>query len=317
MFALCSLFVVSSANAKKWEAELQTLRNNNARLTSALQESASNVDEWSRQLQLYKDENNRLRSQVSEVTCWLPVCSLTVISGRSLVLLPVVSLIFTCLLINRLQVTSSVLLALESNSWFSKNASRPLVRISVLCSLQCFDTDALMAGRTLVLWKTHSANSRMFFFHNRWRRRTQVELADPCSPRTMTIMWTEVGCIQISSCFVQWPICHVNCWCVCKLLFTMVILCRVHIWFVLFLYLILCSWQVQSAENSTTAAESALQRQLAETVDKLQRTEQMLTDTQKVSVICSTVAMPSCLMLRSECLVQGAYMWDKTLKQIC
>ena len=58
-------YCISSANAKKWEAELQTLRNNNARLTAALQESASNVDEWNRQLQMYKDENSRLRSQVS------------------------------------------------------------------------------------------------------------------------------------------------------------------------------------------------------------------------------------------------------------
>jgi len=38
---------------------------------------------------------------------------------------------------------------------------------------------------------------------------------------------------------------------------------------------------MQTVENAT-ATESALQRQLAETVDKLQRTEQMLTDTQKV-----------------------------------
>ena len=41
------------------------MRNNNARLTAALQESASNVDEWNRQLQMYKDENSRLRAQVS------------------------------------------------------------------------------------------------------------------------------------------------------------------------------------------------------------------------------------------------------------
>jgi len=61
---ICVDCLISSANAKKWEAELQTLRNNNARLTAALQESASNVDEWSRQLHLYKDENSRLRSQV-------------------------------------------------------------------------------------------------------------------------------------------------------------------------------------------------------------------------------------------------------------
>ncbi len=53
----------SSANAKKWEIELQTLKNNNLRLTSALQESTANVDEWKRQLQSYKDENQRLKSK--------------------------------------------------------------------------------------------------------------------------------------------------------------------------------------------------------------------------------------------------------------
>jgi len=63
---MCLLF--SSTNAKKWEAELQTLRNNNARLTTALQESASNVDEWNRQLQMYRDENGRLRSQVRHLS---------------------------------------------------------------------------------------------------------------------------------------------------------------------------------------------------------------------------------------------------------
>jgi len=58
--------VVSSANAKKWEAELATLRNNNARLTSALHDSAANVEEWTRQLQQYKDDNAALRAaQVS------------------------------------------------------------------------------------------------------------------------------------------------------------------------------------------------------------------------------------------------------------
>jgi len=72
VLAPCWLIDGSSANAKKWEAELQTLRNNNARLTAALQESANNVDEWSRQLQMYKDENARLRSQVTvSLTCRL------------------------------------------------------------------------------------------------------------------------------------------------------------------------------------------------------------------------------------------------------
>lgn len=51
----------SSANAKKWEIELSTLKNNNARLTSALQESTANVEEWKRQLHSYKEENTRLK----------------------------------------------------------------------------------------------------------------------------------------------------------------------------------------------------------------------------------------------------------------
>lgn len=53
----------SSANAKKWEIELATLKSNNARLTSALQESTANVDEWKRQLQCYKEENMRMKAK--------------------------------------------------------------------------------------------------------------------------------------------------------------------------------------------------------------------------------------------------------------
>ena len=37
-----------------FQVELSTLKNNNARLTSALQESTSNVEEWKRQLHNYK-----------------------------------------------------------------------------------------------------------------------------------------------------------------------------------------------------------------------------------------------------------------------
>ena len=55
----------SSANAKKWEIELLTLKNNNSRLTNALQESTSNVEEWKRQLQTLKDENQKMRQTVS------------------------------------------------------------------------------------------------------------------------------------------------------------------------------------------------------------------------------------------------------------
>lgn len=49
---------------------MQTLKNNNLRLTNALQESTANVDEWKRQLQSYKEENQRLKSRYldAEVT---------------------------------------------------------------------------------------------------------------------------------------------------------------------------------------------------------------------------------------------------------
>ena len=62
---ICARF--SSANAKKWEVELATLKNNNARLTSALQESTANVEEWKRQLQAYKDENTRVKNKIVEL----------------------------------------------------------------------------------------------------------------------------------------------------------------------------------------------------------------------------------------------------------
>lgn len=58
---------ISSANAKKWEVELATLKNNNARLTSALQESTANVEEWKRQLQAYKEENTRVKNKIAEL----------------------------------------------------------------------------------------------------------------------------------------------------------------------------------------------------------------------------------------------------------
>ncbi|KAB7499040.1 hypothetical protein Anas_10525, partial [Armadillidium nasatum] len=56
-----------SANAKKWEIELNSLKTTNARLTSALQESTANVEEWKKQLQTYKEENARMKSRVLEL----------------------------------------------------------------------------------------------------------------------------------------------------------------------------------------------------------------------------------------------------------
>jgi homer protein len=56
--------IFSSINAKKWQEDLEILRNNNAKLTTALQESHANVEEWKRQLQFYRDECSRLRQMV-------------------------------------------------------------------------------------------------------------------------------------------------------------------------------------------------------------------------------------------------------------
>ncbi|XP_045115476.1 homer protein homolog 2-like isoform X3 [Portunus trituberculatus] len=57
----------SSANAKKWEIELNSLKTTNARLTSALQESTANVEEWKKQLQTYKEENSRMKTRIHEL----------------------------------------------------------------------------------------------------------------------------------------------------------------------------------------------------------------------------------------------------------
>lgn len=67
-----SLFIIqnissSCTNAKKWEIELATLKSNNIRLTSALQESTANVDEWKRQLHTYKEENLRLKRDIDSI----------------------------------------------------------------------------------------------------------------------------------------------------------------------------------------------------------------------------------------------------------
>lgn len=54
----------SAANVKKWEIELQTLRESNARLSTALQESAASAEQWKRQFSVCRDENDQLRSKV-------------------------------------------------------------------------------------------------------------------------------------------------------------------------------------------------------------------------------------------------------------
>ncbi|CAF1005778.1 unnamed protein product [Adineta ricciae] len=54
----------SSNNAKVWQEELEILRSNNTKLTTALQESHANVEEWKRQLQFYREECSRLRQMI-------------------------------------------------------------------------------------------------------------------------------------------------------------------------------------------------------------------------------------------------------------
>lgn len=49
---------------KKWESEMQTLKNNNSRLHTALEESKLNVSQWKTQLQKYKEENDSFKKKV-------------------------------------------------------------------------------------------------------------------------------------------------------------------------------------------------------------------------------------------------------------
>ena len=55
----------SATNVKKWDSEMQTLKNNNARLTTALEESTQHVTQWKQTLQKYKEENDQLKKKVN------------------------------------------------------------------------------------------------------------------------------------------------------------------------------------------------------------------------------------------------------------
>ncbi|XP_072888913.1 LOW QUALITY PROTEIN: homer protein homolog 2 [Hemitrygon akajei] len=52
---------------KKWEQELRTLGESNARLSAALQESASTAEHWRNRLQGCKEEGDRLREKIMEL----------------------------------------------------------------------------------------------------------------------------------------------------------------------------------------------------------------------------------------------------------
>ncbi|XP_074933200.1 homer protein homolog 1-like isoform X3 [Phalacrocorax aristotelis] len=56
-------FTHSSTISKHWEAELATLKGNNAKLTAALLESTANVKQWKQQLAAYQEEAERLHKR--------------------------------------------------------------------------------------------------------------------------------------------------------------------------------------------------------------------------------------------------------------
>ncbi|XP_041031262.1 homer protein homolog 2 isoform X2 [Carcharodon carcharias] len=56
-----------STATNKWEQELQSLGENNARLSIALQESTNNVEHWKKQLLECKEEGDRLRQKIVEL----------------------------------------------------------------------------------------------------------------------------------------------------------------------------------------------------------------------------------------------------------
>uniref|UniRef100_A0A8C5EDJ3 WH1 domain-containing protein n=1 Tax=Gouania willdenowi TaxID=441366 RepID=A0A8C5EDJ3_GOUWI len=67
----------SSSINKHWEAELEALKGNNAKLTAALLESTANVKQWKQQLAAYQEEAERLHKRVTELEC---------VSGQTMVI---------------------------------------------------------------------------------------------------------------------------------------------------------------------------------------------------------------------------------------
>ncbi|XP_056141749.1 homer protein homolog 1b [Lampris incognitus] len=62
-------FAHSPTMTKHWEAELEALKGNNAKLTAALLESTANVKQWKQQLAAYQEEAERLHKRVTELEC--------------------------------------------------------------------------------------------------------------------------------------------------------------------------------------------------------------------------------------------------------
>ncbi|XP_034050741.1 homer protein homolog 2 isoform X2 [Thalassophryne amazonica] len=67
MTLLLDILSDSNTNAKKWETELQTLRDSNSRLVDALQESSANVESWKKQAAASKEESDALRAKITNL----------------------------------------------------------------------------------------------------------------------------------------------------------------------------------------------------------------------------------------------------------
>ena len=62
---------------------MQTLKNNNTRLTAALEESTQHVAEWKKQLQKYKEESDSLKKKVpSKHICLSTIIAVCLLGGN-------------------------------------------------------------------------------------------------------------------------------------------------------------------------------------------------------------------------------------------
>ncbi|XP_061078667.1 homer protein homolog 2-like isoform X2 [Conger conger] len=56
-----------NTNAKKWETELQTLRDGNARLVDSLNEANASVETWKKQVLICQEESTHLRNKIASL----------------------------------------------------------------------------------------------------------------------------------------------------------------------------------------------------------------------------------------------------------
>lgn len=81
---MCLHVFCSPAMTKHWEAELEALKGNNAKLTAALLESTANVKQWKQQLAAYQEEAERLHKRVRDGTRGLECFHVCVICSNQM-----------------------------------------------------------------------------------------------------------------------------------------------------------------------------------------------------------------------------------------